>query len=77
MTSRSIGDGEQQIEQQNVLQQAERPAIYAKCPACGHLWMVARLPMLLGNAIRRMKHAACPEGCDVPPVIAGKEDFEE
>lgn len=76
MTASRSEDMVQQDVQHNVLQHQDRPALYAKCPACGHLWMVARLPMLLGNAIRRMKHAHCPEGCDVPPVLAGKDDFD-
>ena len=74
MLARRAQQSVQQNETQNVLQHEERSAVYAKCPECGHVWMVARLPMLLGNAIKRMKHAACPEGCDAAPLVAGRDD---
>lgn len=33
----------------------------AKCQACGHIFLVAKLPMELTKAALLMKRAACPQ----------------
>lgn len=42
----------------------------AKCPACGDVWLVAKLPMPLMEAAALMTAARCPAGCDAPPKLA-------
>lgn len=49
---------------------APASTVNAKCPICGHQWIVAYLPMYLEAAARLMKAAACPKCGDDKPVIA-------
>lgn len=42
----------------------------AKCPGCGHIWIVAYLPMDLLKVAERAEDAMCPKGCDDQPVCA-------
>ncbi|ALJ14087.1 hypothetical protein [Sphingopyxis macrogoltabida] len=47
---------------------------YAKCPECGHVWSVVKLPMEAKEAARRMIAAFCPVcGNDSPTTAPAAE----
>jgi hypothetical protein len=49
-------------------------ALWAKCPACKHCWPAAYYPIDLGEIGKALKGAACPKGCDAPPVLAKQDN---
>lgn len=36
----------------------------ARCGTCGHVWIVAHLPMALDKVAKLAIAARCPKGCD-------------
>ena len=53
--------------------------IHGKCPACGHVFLVAKLPMEVSKAARLMSRAACAhcgetKGITVAPTPVAKDD---
>lgn len=44
--------------------------LYAGCPKCQHVWLIAKLPMDLRRVADRAEAALCPNGCDLKPVVA-------
>ena len=50
-------------------------ALWAKCSACAHCWIIAYLPMEVGKAVRLAKNAACPKCGDEKPLMASESDI--
>jgi len=53
-------------------QPVKASAVMARCSddICGHIWIVAYLPMELEKAARLMKLAACPKCANERPMVA-------
>lgn len=48
---------------------------YAKCPECGHVWSVVKLPMEAREAARAMMAAFCPACGNDSPTTAPAADI--
>ena len=48
-------------------------AIHGKCPSCGHVWLVARLPMELGKAATTTKRASCAECGETKGILIAND----
>lgn len=48
---------------------------WAKCPECGHVWSVVKLPMEIIEAARRMMAAFCPRCGNDSPKAANAADI--
>ncbi len=51
--------------------------LYAKCPCCGLVWMVAKLPMDLRKVADKAAKAKCANGCEDMAVMASEREYRE
>lgn len=49
--------------------------LFAKCPTCGNVWKVAKLPMEVRKVARLAKAARCSCGSDEKPLVASTDDI--
>ena len=43
--------------------------LYAKCPTCGNVWCVAKLPQTVRKVGKLARAARCPCGSDEKPIL--------